>query len=78
MKKLAFDFTVQITPIIEDDEEDKNVQLYTSRVKNNKFKVFGKNTSFFWLVHGKRNDIEVEPNKKDTNVRGNGPYTWIG
>jgi hypothetical protein len=28
-------------------------------------------------VFGKRLDIDVEPNKEDVIVDGNGPYKWI-
>jgi len=52
-------------------------QLYTSDVKNNCFTVYGENTLFFWLVHGKRSDIDVEPDKNKVNVKGDGPYKWI-
>jgi hypothetical protein len=46
-------------------------------VRDNKFKVFGKNGDFYWHVYGKRHDIEVEPDKATTNVRGDGPYKYI-
>ena len=34
-------------------------------------------TEFNWIVYGKRNDIEVEPLKSKTSVKGDGPYRWI-
>jgi hypothetical protein len=74
--KLASNFTVNITPIYHENAEE-NFNLKCSRVVNNKFNVYGKNCSFFWLVYGKRLPIEVEPYKKNTNVKGDGPYTWI-
>ena len=51
--------------------------LGTSKVENNEFTVYGKNSEFFWSVYGKRNSIIVEPLKKDVEVKGNGPYKWI-
>ena len=72
--KLATDFTVQITPIY---SGRKIEQLYTSEVENNKFTVHGENTQFYWVVQGKRNSIDIEPLKSETNVKGSGPYKWI-
>jgi hypothetical protein len=74
LKKLATDFTIQITPIYSNKEIK---QLYTSEVENNSFKVYGENCKFFWCVQGKRCDIEVEPNKLCVKVKGDGPYKWI-
>ena len=72
---LATDFTVQITPIFS-GEKNKEI-LYTSEVVDNRFTVYGNNGKFYWLVHGKRCNIEVEPLKATTNVKGTGPYKWI-
>ena len=77
VNRLATDFTVNITPIYDESVETENINLICSRVKNNKFNVYGKNCSFFWVVYGKRLSLEVEPNKSITKVQGNGPYTWI-
>jgi hypothetical protein len=52
-------------------------QLYTSEVENNCFTIYGNNCKFFWLVQGKRHDIEVEPLKSKVEVKGTGPYRWI-
>ena len=71
---LACDFTIQITPIYAGKELK---QFYTTEVENNCFEVYGENAKFFWLVHGKRSDINVEPRKKDVSVKGSGPYKWI-
>ena len=71
---LASDFTVQITPIF---KGKKMEPLYTSEVENNSFTVYGENCKFFWLVQGKRDDIEVETLKKNFDVKGSGPYRWI-
>lgn len=69
--KIATDFTVQLTAI------GKCNQYFTSEVEDNKFTVHGNNGAFFWLVHGKRLDIDVEPLKKDKELRGDGPYTFL-
>ena len=74
VKNLATNFTIQITPIYSGKELK---QLYTTEIKDNSFQVYGENCEFYWMVHGKRLDIEVEPLKAVTNVKGNGPYTWI-
>ena len=73
VKNLASDFTIQITAVY-----DGHVKIYNfDEIKNNSFTVYGENGKFHWLVIGKRNDIEVEPNKDDVIVKGSGPYLWI-
>jgi hypothetical protein len=52
-------------------------QLYSSRIENNSFQVYGENCEFYWIVQGKRLDVEVEPLKNKISVKGSGPYTWI-
>jgi Collagen triple helix repeat (20 copies) len=71
--KLAYDFTINVTPI---GRGQKQI-LSVSEVENNEFNVYGHNCKFFWIVHGKRLEIDVEPNKSDVIVNGNGPYLWI-
>ena len=41
--------------------------------------IYGPNGKLHWLVHGKRTDIEVEvePLKSQTIIKGVGPYKWI-
>jgi hypothetical protein len=71
---LATEFTVQITAIYNGTQ----IQTYnTSEVANNQFTVYGPTGKFYWLVQGKRGDIEVEPDVNTTKVHGNGPYRWI-
>lgn len=73
VKNLASDFTIQITAVY-----DGHVKIYNfDEIQNNSFTVYGENGKFHWLVIGKRNDIDVEPNKSDVIVKGNGPYLWI-
>ena len=76
VNKLASNFTINITPIY-DDNAHEDITLKCSRVLNNTFIVYGKNCSFFWHVFGKRLQLEVEPYKNNINVKGDGPYTWI-
>jgi hypothetical protein len=75
LPNLAVDFTIQINPIF----EGKFTQLQSTEIVDNKFEVHSKdgNAKFHWHVYGKRNDIVVEPSKKDVTIKGNGPYTWI-
>jgi len=73
VSKLAYDFTIQITPIY-----DGKVKTYNAgEIENNQFSVYGENGYFHWIVYGTRNEINVEPNKADVNVNGSGPYLWI-
>jgi hypothetical protein len=71
---LATDFTIQLTPVF----DGKSVKtLNATEVVDNKFQVHGTTGKFYWLVHGLRTNIEIEPNKSDVNVKGSGPYLWI-
>ena len=73
VKDFAYDFTIQVTAIY-----DGKVKNYAaSEVINNSFNVYGDKGKFYWVVYGKRGDIDVEPFKSVTNVRGNGPYKYI-
>jgi hypothetical protein len=73
VEKLAKDFTIQITHIY-----DGNTKTYSaSEITNNIFSVYGENGKFYWMVHGKRGDIEIEPLKSETSVKGSGPYLWM-
>jgi hypothetical protein len=77
---LATEFTVHVTPVIIDNDNDYNIipTLACSRVKNGKFCVYGNRPcAFDYLVFGKRCDINVEPLKTAVTVKGSGPYTWI-
>ena len=69
------DFTVQITHIY-----DGKVKVFSAgevNVENNTFSVYGENGRFNWLVHGKRGDLQVECDKHNTTVKGDGPYKYI-
>jgi hypothetical protein len=69
------DFTVQLTHIY--DGAVKAFSASEVDPATNTFRVYGENGRFNWLVHGKRFDIEAEPNKADVNRHGDGPYTYL-
>jgi hypothetical protein len=72
---LCTDLTVQITRIY-----DGAVKVFNAGevdTATNTFMVYGENGRFNWLVHGKRGDVTVEPNKADVTVRGDGPYKYL-
>ena len=69
---LATNFTVHLTPI------ENFAELYASKVKHGKFKVYSnKYCEFNWVVYATRGSIEVEPLKATTKIKGDGPYRWI-
>jgi len=73
-KNLAYSWSVQLTPI------DTPRLISSSRVKDGYFVVNGDksdNGEFFWIVHGKRSEIEIEYSKENTKISGDGPYTYI-
>ncbi len=71
---LADDFNIQVTGIY----NGVKVNVYNvSLVVNGSFIVYGENGEFNWLAIGKRSDIDVEPNKHDVSIKGEGPYLWL-
>jgi hypothetical protein len=75
IEKLARNLTVQLTPVY--DGNIYKPQYFASDVAGNQFEVHGVNGAFFWTVYGERLSFEVEPNKNDVELKGNGPYKWI-
>ena len=71
--KIAFNFSVHITPIY----NGKIRNLYSDRVVENKFTVYGEPGAFYWIVYGTRAIINPEPNKSNVKVDGSGPYKYI-
>jgi hypothetical protein len=71
--KIATNFTVHLTPIY----NGEIATICASRVKDNKFTVYGNSCEFNWMVVGRRAPIEVEPRKNSSVLRNVGPYTWI-
>lgn len=67
---IANDFSVHLTPI------GKNT-VYTSKIEKGQFTVTGDPCEFYWMVMGKRANINVEVDKNSVRVDGRGPYTWI-
>ena len=70
------EFTISLTCI------GKPVLLGSSRIYNNSFDVYineSMDTSieFYWVVFGKRLDINVEPKKNNVTVKGDGPYRYL-
>jgi hypothetical protein len=71
---LASDFNIQITGIYNGSTTNNyNVSICSE----NMFTVYGPPGDFYWLAIGKRLDIDVEPNRSDVIVNGDGPYLWI-
>ena len=68
---IANNFSVNITPI------GKPKLLSVSDVLFGMFNVYGTPGEFFWTVYGTRELLEVEPNKRDSVVSGDGPYRYI-
>jgi hypothetical protein len=70
----ASDFNIQVTGIY----DGTKIRVYNvSLVSKGSFTVYGENGAFHWLVIGSRGMIDVEPNKSDVVVKGEGPYLWI-
>jgi len=75
VNSLANNFTIQATSIYSPNTESKIYE--TSEVENNCFEVFGPNGSFYWIVHGERGPVIVEPRKSQVQIAGDGPYKYI-
>ena len=66
--------TIQVTSI------GKKVNTFSVEMikEENRFNVYSNSPGeFYWLVHGKRHEIDVEPDVEKTVVAGQGPYKWI-
>ena len=73
VSSFATDFFIQVTPIY-----NGNINIFnTSELEHNKFTVYGDNGEFFWIVKGRRKELDVDPDKTDVEVKGDGPYLWI-
>jgi hypothetical protein len=73
VSSLATNFSVQVSAIFNGKINNYNV----SNVVDNKFVVYGNNGKFHWIVYGTRQELDVDPNKSDVVVKGEGPYLWI-
>ena len=78
VKYLATDYTVNISPIY-NEKENTIATLASTEVNHGKFKVYSniKPCKFNYIVFGKREDIVVEPEKINVEVKGSGPYKWL-
>ena len=74
VEKMCTNMTIQITPFY---NGSTIISYNVSDVIDNKFNVYGPNGRFCWIVHGSREEIEVEPSKDKTIVKGSGPYKWV-
>ncbi len=66
-----------IVDILDETFKPQSVNFTVSNVINGSFRVYGENGKFSYLALAKREDIEVEPNKSDVIVHGDGPYRYI-
>ena len=80
MDKIATDFTVHVSPVLNHKPTDNSCFLIGASeiIDGSHFTVYGNaKQKFTWMVMGKRGEIDVEPLRKDTDVRGDGPYRYI-
>ena len=75
VKYIGSNYTINITRIYSGKKTNETYE--TSEIENNSFTVYGKNGSFYWIVYAERLKIEIEPNKKDVELKGDGPYTYL-
>jgi hypothetical protein len=69
---LAKDFTVHLTC------KGSFSQVYASDVTKGAFVVYAdKPCEFYWVVYGRRGEINTEPLRMETQVHGEGPYKWV-
>jgi hypothetical protein len=74
---LATDFTVQVTPIY-NGRSIRTLNVSAIDEEHGTFNVYGPPGDFSWVVYGKRLSItNIEPLKKDVEVKGDGPYRYI-
>jgi len=73
--KLAKNLTIQITPIYSKNASIN--KLTTTSVENGEFLVYGKNGEFYWKVMGERLSLQTEVIKENTEIMGDGPYTYF-
>jgi hypothetical protein len=73
---LAWNFTVQLTQIL-NDPENTFARLAAGRVVDGSFVVYGDPCTFAWHVFGTRQVIDTEPKREDVDVFGDGPYRYI-
>ncbi len=85
VEHIANDFTIYVTPMLMENEGISFPsgisfpKLITSPIVNGKFTVYSDiiPCKFNYIVFGKRQEIDVEPYKRLSDVKGEGPYKWI-
>ena len=75
VKHIGSNYTINITRIYSGKKTNETYE--TSEIENNSFTVYGTNGSFYWIVYAERLKIETEPDKKDVELKGDGPYTYL-
>jgi len=87
VQPLAKDFTIHVNSI-DDTEDISSIDNYfilkVSPIKQNKFTVSRhsitndySSSRFNWIVYGKRESIDVEVDKNQVEIKGQGPYQYI-
>lgn len=78
---IATEFTVCVSPVLSDISKSsmKIPGFLTSPIIDGKFTVASDVVpcDFHYIVFGKRQAVDVEPEKINTSVKGEGPYKWI-
>jgi len=77
VSEIANNYSIFLTPIY--NGVDHHI-LSKSKVENGKFKVYSNlqsTTEFNWVVHATMSNIEVEVNRNDKEIKGDGPYTYV-
>ena len=73
--KIATDYSVQATQI--KGKHEQFAQIATSKIENNCFTIYTScKCKVSWYVVGRRSEIDVEPDKHNLIVRGDGPYKY--
>lgn len=73
----AKDFTINITPIGKPRLMScSEFIIPDNKTENPHFYAYGEGL-FYWTVYGKRDNINVEPDKDKIKICGDGPYKWI-
>jgi hypothetical protein len=77
VSKFATDLTVYATHEYDEDIDTEPKTYSVSKIRYNKFKIYGSKGRVNWVVFGKREEINTEPKKIEVDVKGEGPYKWI-
>jgi hypothetical protein len=75
VKYIGTNYTINITKIFSGKKSNDTYE--TSEIEDNKFKVYGTNGKFYWTVFAERQKIDIEPNKNEFELKGDGPYKYL-